>query len=66
MNLQEICAKYRISDNYLNSKDDAFSITAESINDLIGDLNKLNGTATIIEKLERMKLFLQDVKSSTF
>jgi hypothetical protein len=66
MNLQEICAKYRISENYLNSKDDAFSITAESINDLIGDLNKLNGTATIIEKLERMKLFLQDVKSSTF
>lgn len=66
MNLQEICAKYRISDNYLNSKDDAFSITAESINDLIGDLNKLNGTATIIEKLERMKLFLQDVKNSTF
>jgi len=66
MNLQEICAKYRISENYLNSKDDAFSITAESINDLIGDLNKLNGTATIIEKLERMKLFLQDVKTSTF
>ena len=66
MNLQEICAKYRISENYLNSKDDAFSITAESINDLIGDLNKLNGTATIIEKLERMKLFLQDVKNSTF
>lgn len=66
MNLQEICAKYRISDNYLNSRDDAFSITAASIDDLIGDLNQINGTATIIEKLERMKLFLQDVRNSTF
>jgi len=66
MNLQEICAKYRISDNYLNSKDDAFTITAVSIDDLIGDLNQLNGTATVIEKLERMKLFLQDVRNSTF
>jgi hypothetical protein len=66
MNLQEICAKYRISDNYLNSKDDAYGIAATSIDDLIGDLNKLNGTATVIEKLERLKLFLQDVKSSTF
>ena len=66
MNLQEICAKYRISDNYLNSKDDAFNITAVSIDDLIGDLNQLNGTATVIEKLERLKLFLQDVRNSTF
>jgi hypothetical protein len=66
MNLQEICAKYRISDNYLNSRDDAFGITAASIDDLIGDLNQINGTATIIEKLERMKLFLQDVRNSTF
>jgi hypothetical protein len=39
MNLQEICAKYRISDNYLNSKDDAYGIAATSIDDLIGDLN---------------------------
>jgi hypothetical protein len=66
MNLQEICAKYRISDNYLNSRDDAFSIASTSIDDLIGDLNQLNGTATIIEKLERLKLFLQDVRNSTF
>lgn len=66
MNLQEICAKYRISDNYLNSKDDAFSIVAVSIDDLIGELNQLNGTSTVIEKLDRLKLFLQDVKTSTF
>ncbi len=66
MNLQEICAKYRISDNYLNSKDDAFNITASSIDDLIGELNQINGTATVTEKMERLKLFLQDVKNSTF
>jgi hypothetical protein len=66
MNLQEICAKYRISDNYLNSKDDAFNITASSIDDLIGELNQINGTATVTEKMERLKLFLQDVRNSTF
>jgi len=66
MNLQEICAKYRISDNYLNSRDDAFGIASTSIDDLIGDLNQLNGTATVVEKLERLKLFLQDVRNSTF
>jgi hypothetical protein len=66
MNLQDICAKYRISENYLNSKDDAFTIAAVSIDDLIGELNKLNGTSTVIEKLDRLKLFLQDVKTSTF
>ena len=66
MNLQEICAKYRISDNYLNSRDDAFNITASSIDDLIGELNQINGTATVTEKMERLKLFLQDVRNSTF
>jgi|LauGreDrversion4_2_1035121.scaffolds.fasta_scaffold124689_3 hypothetical protein len=66
MNLQEICAKYRISDNYLNSKDDAFNIASTSIDDLIGELNRLNGTSTVIEKMERLKLFLQDVRNSTF
>lgn len=66
MNLQEICAKYRISDNYLNSKDDAFNITASSIDDLIGELNQISGTATVTEKMERLKLFLHDVKNSTF
>jgi hypothetical protein len=66
MNLQDICAKYRISENYLNSKDDAFNIAAVSIDDLIGELNQLNGTSTVIEKLDRLKLFLQDVKTSTF
>ncbi len=66
MNLQEICAKYRISDNYLNSKDDAFNIASTSIDDLIGELNRLNGTSTVIEKMERLKLFLQEVRNSTF
>jgi len=35
MNLQEICKKYRISDNYLNSKDDALLVTAASLDDII-------------------------------
>ena len=30
MNIQEICKKYGISDNYLNSKDDAHQVAAAS------------------------------------
>ena len=64
MNLQDICKKYRISDNYLNSKDDALLVTAASLDDIILELTPLNGTTTTIEKLERLKLFLKDVKNS--
>jgi len=34
MNIQEICKKYGISDNYLNSKDDAHGVAAASLLDL--------------------------------
>jgi hypothetical protein len=64
MNLQDICKKYRISDNYLNSKDDALLVTAASLDDIILELNPIAGTTTTIEKLERLKNFLVDVKTS--
>jgi len=64
MNLQEICKKYRISGNFLNSKDDALLVTAASLDDIILELNPIAGTTTTIEKLERLKHFLVDVKTS--
>ena len=38
-NLQEIANKFRVSDNFLNSKEDGLLIVASSLNDIIGELN---------------------------
>ena len=38
-NLQEIAKKFRISDNFLNSKEDGLLIVASSLQDIIGELN---------------------------
>ena len=70
MNLQEIAYKYRVSDSYLNSKEDALMIVSKSIQDLINELNgnKIDESKkqSIIEKLDRLSNFCKDVKHSTF
>lgn len=70
MNLQEIAKKYRISDNYLNSKEDGLLVVASSIQDIIRDLSNgkidENRKESIIEKLERLSFFCKDVKNSSF
>lgn len=72
MNLTEICRKYRISDNYLGSKEDGLIIARQSISDLIGEINSYGNTMdrskqqTIISKLERLSEFMKDVKESGF
>ena len=40
MRLQDVCTKYRVSDNYLNSKDDGLLVAASSIQDLIKEIYK--------------------------
>lgn len=70
MNLQEIANKFRISDNFLNSKEDGLLIVQSSINDLISELNlgviDENRKQSIIEKLERLSEFCKEVKNSSF
>ena len=70
MNLQQIAQKFRISDNYLNSKEDGLLVTASSLQDIIFELNsgKLdeNRKQSIIEKLERLSQFCKEVKNSSF
>ena len=71
-NLQEIAKKFRVSDNFLNSKEDALLIVASSMVDLIGELN-LNETRgldenqkqSLITKLEKLGDFCKEVKNST-
>ena len=70
MNLTQIAQKFRISDNYLNSKEDGLTVTASSLQDIIAELNsgKLdeNRKQSIIEKLERLSEFCKEVKNSGF
>lgn len=71
MNLQEVAQKYRISDNFLNSKDDGLLIASKSIQDLITEMQTNpnrgmdeNRKQTLITKMERLVTFLKDVKNS--
>jgi len=71
MRLQDVCTKYRISDAYLNSKDDGLLVAASSIEDLIKEINNSesrgideNRKQSIITKMEQLVNFLKDVKNS--
>jgi hypothetical protein len=71
MRLQDVCTKYRVSDNFLNSKDDGLLVAATSIQDLIKEINNSEGRGidenkkqTIITKMETLVDFLKDVKNS--
>ena len=70
MNLTEIANKFRVSDNYLNSKEDGLLIVASSLQDIIGEMNSgqvdRNKKESLIEKLERLTSFCKEVKNSTF
>ena len=69
-NLQQIARKFRVSENFLNSKEDALLIVQSSINDLISELNlgviDENRKQSMIEKLERLSEFCKEVKNSSF
>ena len=69
-NLQEIARKFRISDNFLNSKEDALLIVASSLKDIIGEMNSgdidRNRKESLIEKLEKLTDFCKEVKNSSF
>ena len=70
MNLQEIAKKFRVSDNFLNSKEDGLLIIASSLQDIIREMNSSkideNRKQSIIEKLERLTEFSKEVKNSSF
>ncbi len=69
-NLQQIAKQFRISDNFLNSKEDGLLIVESSLRDIIGEMNSgqidRNKKESIIEKLERLAEFCKEVKNSSF
>lgn len=66
MTLEQVCRKYKISDSFLNSKEDALMIAALSIEELIGKLQGNTSKEVLISDLKKMYDFLKDVKNSTF
>jgi hypothetical protein len=66
MNLDQIGRKYKISDSYLNSKDDALSVAATSIDDLIFKLQYNIPKDELIKNLKTLADFMRDVKKSGF
>jgi hypothetical protein len=66
MNLQQISKKYGISDNYLNSKDDAHEIASTSLIDLKEMILKDVPRDQIANKIQFLADFLRDVKNSSY
>ena len=67
MNLQEIAHKHKVSENFLNSRDDAFDIAGASLEDLIFQLKKGEiENEKLIYQLQQLTNFLADVRNSTF
>lgn len=66
MNIQQIAQKYRISDNFLNSKDDGYNIVIASVDELIQSLKRGIEVEENIKKLNKMREFMVDVRNATF
>ena len=67
MNLQQIAKKHSVSENFLNSRDDAFDIASTSIDDLVVAIKRGEiENEKLIYALQKLKSFLQDVRHSTF
>ncbi len=67
MNLQEIGAKHKVSENFLQSKEDGLTIGVASIDDLIYEIKKGQiENEQLIYKLTKLRNFMFDVKNSTF
>jgi hypothetical protein len=66
MNIQQIAQKYRISDNFLNSKDDGYNIVIASLDELVKSLKQGIEAEETIKKLHKMREFMVDVRNATF
>jgi hypothetical protein len=66
MTIPEIAKKYKISESFLNSKDDAHMIAATSILDLKQMVLQNHPSDKIAEKLQFIANFLIDVKNSNY
>jgi hypothetical protein len=66
MTIEQIAKKYNISTNFLNSKDDALTIVAESIVDLKNEIRMKTPNKSIEDKLDKLVEFCMDIKQSNY
>jgi hypothetical protein len=66
MTIEQISKKYNISTNFLNSKDDALTIIAESIVDLKNEIRMKTPNKSIEDKLDKLVEFCMDIKQSNY
>jgi hypothetical protein len=64
MQIPEIAKKYGISENFLNSKEDAHTIAAASLLDLKKMVLENQPRETVANKLQFLADFLIDIKNS--
>ena len=64
MNLQQICKKYGVSDSVLNSKDDALIVVVQSLKDLQGMVNANQPRQQLVNRIQFVIDFANDVKNS--
>jgi hypothetical protein len=64
MQIPEIAKKYGISENFLNSKEDAHTIAAASLLDLKKMVEQNQPREVIANKLQFLADFLIDIKNS--
>jgi hypothetical protein len=65
MNLQQICKKYGVSDSVLNSKDDALIVVVQSLKDLQGMINANQPRQQLVNRIQFVIDFANDVKNSS-
>lgn len=66
MNLQDIARKHKVSDNFLQSREDALNIGVASIDELIYEIKKGQiENEQLIYKLQQLRNFMFDVRNST-
>jgi hypothetical protein len=66
MTIEQIAKKYNISTNFLNSKDDALTIVAESIVELKTEIRIKSPNKSIEDKLDKLVDFCRDIKQSNY
>jgi hypothetical protein len=66
MTIEQLAKKYNISTNFLNSKDDALTIVAESIVELKTEIRIKSPNKSIEDKLDKLVDFCRDIKQSNY
>lgn len=66
MNLQQIAAKHKIAEHFLNSREDGLNVAVKSVDELIYEIKKGNfEQEDLIYKLSKLRNFMFDVRNSS-